>query len=227
MTAAVLAGVAFLLCAWQVRRDGERNEGREAALARAGLPLLPMTEPVGPEAAWRVVDWPGRFDGPAELVAQRLEREERGYGLVQRFVRADGESLLVDRGWVPADAADTRVAAAAGDTGPTRLVGQLRLVAGDADATPVTGHGGARIWPLGAWPAMRAASGATLPVYAVAGAADGSRQPGGLAADGFVPVPERDNTSAHYASQWLAIGLIGVILAVPGAWPRLRAFLSA
>jgi cytochrome oxidase assembly protein ShyY1 len=227
IAAVVLAIAAFLLCGWQVSRDGQRTLGREAALRVEGAPVLGPEAPLGDDAAWRIVAWSGHYEGGAELVAQRLEGEQRGYGLVQRFVREDGQSVLVDRGWIAADGVAAKLAEAGADLGPTRLTGQLRALEGDSSATPVIGHGGTRIWPWRPWPAIQAATGTTLPWYVVAGGEDGARRAGELALDGFVAVPERDDTSLHYASQWFAIGCVGLLFAVPGLWPRVRAFLSA
>lgn len=217
----ILGGLG--LCGWQIQRDQERNAGREAAMLVAGAAVLTDGGGEAP-AAWRVVSWHGRYVGTAELISQRVEKDQRGYGLVQRFQREGGETVWVDRGWIPADAVPTRLAAAAGDTGPTVLEGQLRPIEGAADVEPVVGHGGARIWPPKAWASIQATTPASLPLYVVAGRTDGGRNEGGLALDGFEPIPSRDNTSLHYASQWFAVAMVGVVLLLPASVYRTRIF---
>lgn len=219
--ALILGGLA--LCGWQIQRDQERNAGREAALRVAGSPVL-VDGGVEAREAWRIVSWRGHYVGAAELVSQRMEKDARGYGLIQRFERENGQTVWVDRGWIPADDVPARLASAARDTGPTVLEGQLRPIEGAADAEPVVGHGGARIWPPKAWASIQATTPASLPWYVVAGRTDGGRSEGKLALDGFEPVPARDNTSLHYASQWLAVALVGVVLLLPASVYKSRFF---
>lgn len=225
---AVLLGLgALALGGWQLQRDQERNEGRRVALAVSGSPPLGPADPVEAGAAWRRVDWEGRYFGAPELVAQRIEREERGYGLLQRFERADGLTVWVDRGWVGADGAAETVARFAAEAGPARLTGQLRPLVGNPGVEPAIGHGGTRIWPPKAWPSVVATTPTSLPLHVVAGALDGSRQPGAAALDGFEPVPPRDDTSLHYAAQWFGIAVVAGMLLLPSSFFRARSFSGA
>jgi cytochrome oxidase assembly protein ShyY1 len=171
------------------------------------------------------VRWSGRFDAPAHLLAGTQHAGQRGYDVYQAFVRPDGERVLVDRGWIPADAADATVAAALSVDQPT-LTGQLRPAPPDDGAVPVEGHG-TRIWAPGGQGGIAAAVGAARGVYVVSGNPDGSPTGPGPITDGFVPVPARDNTSAHYASQWAAVALIGLLFAFPGPLLRLRRKMGA
>lgn len=222
---AVVVGVAALgLCGWQLVRDRERNEGREAALLVADLPVLTEPAPLGADVAWRVVRWSGRYDGAPELIAGRQHKSARGYGVVQRFVRDDGAAVLVDRGWIPADDVGGQLAELRPEA--TTLVAQLRPTFGRADSEPTLGHG-TRIWPAKAWPALTAASGTSPDVVAVAGAEDGGRSANSHAVDGFERVPARDDTSLHYASQWVALAILAAIVAIPGAATRVRDFFGA
>lgn len=225
---AVGMGLALALCAWQVRRDGERNEGREIAIAVADLPALGDADPVDASSAWRMVAWNGRFEGAPELIGGRMEGDALGYGVAQRFMRADGLTVLVDRGWVPADEAERAVARLVSDD-EVRLVGQLRPALGSGVAPPVAGHG-TRIWPGKAWPSiLKTLDGRIYVVlYVVSGPTskvfegDESEPKGSV-----VGVPVRDDTSLHYASQWFAISLILGIVLVPAAMKRARHFLGA
>lgn len=218
--------VGLSLCAWQLRRDGERNEDREAALRKEDAPSLGDDEiPAGGDAlpdgsaAWVRVAWSGHYVPGAVLESARSEDHERGYGLLQLFARDRGGSILVDRGWVAVDATTAAVAAADADLAPRLLVGQLRPLPPRGDFPSFTSPGGATIWPPEARGEVAGRLGATVPLHVVAGGADGARTTDHPAADGFTVVPERDDTSLHYASQWFAIAGVGMLLLVVGKIP--------
>lgn len=223
--AAVIALVALGLCRWQVRRDGERNEGREQALLVADQPPLGDADPVTPELAWRLVSWRGHFTGARALLAGAQHGDQRGYRLLQVFLRSGGSKVLVDRGWVAADRVDALLATP--EEGPEELLtGQLRPVSGEVDAIPFEGHG-TYIWQVGQTRAPAVVLGAGAAGIVLSGALDGGPVAGAAAIGGFEAVPERDNTSAHYASQWFVVALGGIAFAFPGALMRLWRKLSA
>lgn len=218
---AVVLVVGLGLAAWQLQRDGERNEGREEAEAAAAMPVLTELAPPS-ENLWRVVRWSGRFEVPAQLIGGRLERDQRGYGLVQVFRRDDGLRIVVDRGWVPADALEARLAAL--DAGATLLVGQLRPPIGNAGVPPSAGHG-TTIWPAKAWPSVVAHAGADPSAIVLAGTESGERASREPPLNGFERVPARDNTSLHYAKQWFAIAILGALTLSGSLLARIRQFL--
>ncbi len=134
----------------------------------------------------------------------------------------------MDRGWVPAEAAEREVIRLTSPVNTT-LAGQLRPALGGAAAVPVAGHG-ARIWPAKAWPSILRTLDAEIhgALYVVAGPTnevfgEEESSPKGS----VVGVPVRDDTSLHYASQWFAISLIMGIVVVPAAITRARDFLGA
>ncbi|GDX80498.1 hypothetical protein LBMAG42_23090 [Deltaproteobacteria bacterium] len=226
--AAVGMVLAVCLGIWQLRRDGERNEGRAIAMAVADLPALGDADPVDESSAWRMVAWTGRFDGTPELIGGRMEGDALGYGVAQRFLRADGFNVLVDRGWVPADAAADAVVGLV-SVAETRLVGQLRPARGSAVAAPVAGHG-SRIWPAKAWPSILKTmeGGIYGELYVVAGlTSEAFVEKESTPKGSVVGVPVRDDTSLHYASQWFGISLVLGIVLVPAAITRARHFLGA
>jgi surfeit locus 1 family protein len=223
--AGFVAVVALLLCGWQLRRHGERNAGREAALLVAGTPTVGDGDPSDAALAWHVVRWSGRWEGLPHLVSGRQEKSARGYGVAQVFVRDDGRRVLVDRGWVPVEGVGTRVTDLAGQ-GAGVLTGQLRPAFGSGSVDPIEGHG-TRIWPGKAWPSIQAATGTVGPLFAVAGGEDGARSGTAAPLDGFDRVPARDDTSLHYAAQWLAIAGIGAVILSPAALRRARQILGA
>lgn len=223
--AAFVVIVALFLCRWQVVRDSERNAGREIAITLADSSPLPESAPLDAASAWHVVRWEGKFDGAPELIAGRMAHEKLGYGLVQRFVRADGAVVMVDRGWTPVDALEDVAQRLTHETDAT-LTGQLRPTVGRSDIEPTIGHG-TRIWPAKAWATINTANDVATPVYLIEGALDGANCGKAPIENGYDRVPVRDDTSLHYASQWAAIAAIAAIVLVPSAMKRARQFLGA
>ncbi len=223
--AAFVVVVALALCAWQVQRDGERNAGREAAQQVAEEPVVTDNVPITEALAWRVVRWRGRWEGVPHLIAGRQEKAGLGYGLAQLFVRDDGARLLVDRGWIPAEGV-AEVVRQIGEGGAVELVAQLRPAFGNGGAVALAGHG-TSIWAAKTWPSIQAATEAKGPLVGVAGGEGGGRQAMEPPLDGFERVPARDDTSLHYAAQWLAIAGIGAIILTPAALRYARRILGA
>lgn len=223
--AVVLGLTALGLCRWQVLRDGERNAGREAALQVADSPVVTENVPVDEALAWRVVRWRGHYEGSPQLLAGRQEKSVLGYGVAQAFVREDGVRLLADRGWIPVESVEGQVSELARSEDAV-LVGQLRPATGKTDATPLAGHGTA-IWTASAWPSIQAATSTDGPLILVAGGEEGHRTSGRPPLGGFQRVPERDQTSLHYAAQWFAIAAISATILVPGLLRRARQILGA
>ncbi len=224
--AVVVALVAIGLGVWQVGRDGERNAGRAAAQLVAGLPALGHADPVDAASGWREVAWHGHFDGAVHLEASRSDGLDHGYGAFQRFRRDDGRTVLVDRGWVPAEGIAEWAHREALDQTARVLTGQLRPLGGAPDATPFEGHG-TRIWPPRSTAVLRLATGSDLDLFVTAGPPGGVRLSRDPPRDGFEVVPERDDTSAHYAAQWFAIAGLAALVAIPGAPGRIRRIVGA
>lgn len=221
--AACAAVLTFGLCVWQVRRDGERNAGREAAELVVGQPALGDEVRLPEAAAWRELRWQGRWAPEVALMSAEGPEQQRGYAILGVFVRADGERVLVHRGWVPADAAEAAVAAlqAAGG-GAGTLEGQLRPTTDGGEAPAILGHG-TRIWAYGQWAAAAGGLDAHDGAYVVSGTTGGGRSKDSPALDGYIPVPPRDDTSLHYASQWISMSILFTFLALPSAVNRVLA----
>ncbi len=224
--AVVVALLAVGLGFWQVGRHTERNVDREAAMRVVGLPTLGDDDPIDAGAAWREVRWKGHYDGAVHLEASRSDGLNHGYGAFQRFRRDDGRTVLVDRGWVPAEGVAEWARAAFADQTPRVLTGRLQPLGGAPDATPFEGHG-TRIWPPRSTLVLRLATGSDLEWFVTAGPPGGVRVTSTPPLDGFAAVPARDDTSAHYALQWFAIAGLAGLIATPGALARVRQILSA
>lgn len=134
----VTAGVLALmrLGFWQLDRHAWKQGQRAEAQARHDLP------PLGPEALalpgaeinFRRVRLEGRFDADRYvLVAGRYRGGVAGYHLVQALeLDGQGSSPLVDRGWIPREGYEARVAALGGPAEVTGLA--LESAPFDAEA---------------------------------------------------------------------------------------------
>ncbi|HVM09041.1 MAG TPA: SURF1 family protein [Acidimicrobiales bacterium] len=137
---------------WQLRRLDERRDANELVLSRSNGPAvalsdLPLDAPADVE--FRRVAFTGTFDADHEvLVGYRTNRGLPGYHVITPLVGADGDAVLVNRGFVPLSFADDwPVADAAPPAGEVRVVGLLRRslesrtktidAAAAEDATPV------------------------------------------------------------------------------------------
>ena len=126
------------LGAWQLHRLSWKTALIETVTARTVAP--PVAAP-GPSAwgtfdadAWdyRAVTASGRFDHAKELHVYAVLGEARGrfsgqgYWIVTPLVGEDGATVLVNRGFVPADRVDPATRAAGQIDGPVTITGLLR-----------------------------------------------------------------------------------------------------
>lgn len=209
-TLAAVIGLALTLNlgGWQLRRHGERNAHYADAVAAEGRP--PVTTLDGPDAAelrWRRATLRGDYIGEPMLLSGRRFGEAHGYSVLQGFRTTSGRSLLVERGFVPGDAAR--------DVSPgpvsVEIDGQMRPITGSADARPFADRlGAASVWPPGA----RAAMLATLPPprhedMLVLGPpiVEGTQPRGVPPIAGYEPV-RWDTTSRDYALTWFGLAAL-------------------
>lgn len=105
-----LAALALLLSLgnWQWRRGVEKT-AIEAQLGRAHYITLERAPPDWGAVAWRRVRLEGAWlAGPAFLLANRIHRGRPGYEVFSPFQLAgDRATLLVNRGWLDAEARDS------------------------------------------------------------------------------------------------------------------------
>ncbi len=194
----MLVGVVILgnLSAWQLRRHAFKNRWHEQEVAATGLPAV---EGLPDDALFRQVRLDGRFTGGVMLEGGRSLGHAPGYGVLQRFVLADGRGVLVDRGEVES------IAAASGLDAATAVAGQLRPLPDTRDREPVPGTD-PPVWPQKSMVGIHARAGDVLPgVYVKSGAS--------LAA-------KRRYDSLHYAKQWAAMAVILVGMWAFASWER-------
>ncbi len=141
--AVALLGVLLALGVWQVQRMQWKEGLMDGAEAAAGLPPLPLAEAFkvdNPE--FRRVILTCRGLGAAPYVElQSIENSDAGVRLVSAC-RPEGmeETLLVDRGFVPADIS-ARPTVNADDTMPVVITGVLRRAPAPSALTPPPAQG--------------------------------------------------------------------------------------
>jgi surfeit locus 1 family protein len=151
----VLAAVGLVILVnlglWQLRRHEEATTRLELLHDRRAGPPATAADLAAPpaELAWRDAVLTGHYTGQAPfLVAGRFDAGQHGYDVVEPFAVDGGPVLLVDRGFVPADAWEAeqdglRV------TGTVTIAGLLLPVEGRTDVRPLPAAGGRpERWPL-------------------------------------------------------------------------------
>jgi surfeit locus 1 family protein len=141
--AVALLGVLLALGVWQVQRMQWKEGLMDGAEAAAGLPPLPLAEALKVDSPeFRRVILTCRGLGAAPYVElQSIENSDAGVRLVSAC-RPEGmeETLLVDRGFVPADIS-ARPTENADDTMPVVITGVLRRAPAPSALTPPPAQG--------------------------------------------------------------------------------------
>ncbi|KAI9065890.1 SURF1-domain-containing protein [Trametes sanguinea] len=131
----VLVGIipifTFALGTWQVQRLKWKIaliDDLEEKLEREPLPLPPRVNLEAlPDFQFRKVVLKGRWDNAhAILLGPRVRDGTIGYHLVVPFVRSDGSTVLVDRGFVTRDLAQTARRIQDQQQGEVEILGMLR-----------------------------------------------------------------------------------------------------
>ncbi|GAA2930843.1 SURF1 family protein [Streptomyces thioluteus] len=139
----VLIPVMIKLGFWQLHRHEQRvarNNQIGRSLEHTPSPVTDLTAPgreVPRENVWRPVTAKGSYDPKGEVVV-RLRTDnsgKSGFMVVTPFVLDDGRAVLVNRGWIPADAGQREYPKVpAPPAGRIDLTGRLR-----ADEDPGSG----------------------------------------------------------------------------------------
>lgn len=150
-TLLVLAGTALCirLGIWQLDRLDQRRAFNHQVEAMRAMPELDLNQEQPADLAqmeWRAVKVRGEYDFANQVaVRNQYNGDQVGYHLITPLL-FDGQAVLVDRGWIPADGnsapADWR---RYDENGEVNIEGQLRLgqtkprFGGVADALPSDG----------------------------------------------------------------------------------------
>ncbi len=124
-------GTCVALGTWQVERL-KWKEGIIAALAEANakdaLTALPITAEALAPLQFRKVTVKGTWRGDTEFhIAPRYFRDKFGYHVVTPFTLADGRTVLVNRGWVPAKQKDASTRPETAVRGRATISGLVRV----------------------------------------------------------------------------------------------------
>ena len=213
-----VVGTAILigLSVWQIQRLAWK-EGLIATLeARLFADPVPLPAEVGPEDEFLRVEVTGRFEGGqgshGHSDAPFLTTRDRtpGYRILQPFTLVDGRRIMVDRGFVPAEAKNEGGAAIRPTPAPEgnlTLTGALRFPEETAD--PAFGEKD-NVWVARDLSAMARVFG-TEPLLIV------SETPTATASHGPRPMPltvDLPNTHRNYAITWGLLALVWAVMSV-------------
>ncbi len=204
-------GCYYLLAPWQFHRSAERD-GNNAALVRAvstapvprSTLVAPGTEP-GPAVQWRQVMVTGTYEPTGEVLARLRSVDSSAASEILTPLRTtDGQTLLIDRGYVRPQSGETLPPIAPAPAGVVTLVGYQLPDESPTDRAPITEGGYRQVYAVNA-AAIGSLVGTPLApgyVQLLPG------QPGVVTA---VPLPPPDpNSSYSYAWQWLIFGVMAI-----------------
>lgn len=134
LVAVLLIPVMIKLGFWQLHRHEHKvaqNEQISRAVDAAPVPVERLTSPgheVPHADVWHRVSATGTFDTDHEVVVRRRtnDSEQIGFHVLTPLVLKDGEVLMVNRGWIPANGAQTAFPKVpAPQSGRVTVVGRL------------------------------------------------------------------------------------------------------
>ena len=204
LLAVVFAGLGL----WQVQRliwKLDLIARVEARIHRAAVPVPPASEWAGIGAAqdeYRHVTATGTFDHANAVLVQAVTELGAGFWVVTPLRREDGSTVLINRGFVPADRRDPASRAAGDISGPVTVTGLLRI------SEPGGGFLRSNDPAAGRWysrdvAAIAAAEGlAEVAPYFID--ADAAPNPGGLPVGGLTVV-RFHNSHLVYALTWFSL----------------------
>lgn len=224
----VLAALAVMvgLGVWQLQRLAwkqgliARLEQRTAAAPVPLPPGLDASDPAAIEALeFRPVEVTGRYLNDRELhLLARTRDGEVGQHVVTPFRLADGRTLLIDRGWVPADAVEPAARQDGLLEGEATQVGLLRRGGWQgSDWLRPTNKPQANQWLWLDLPAMAEAAGLERPVTGFYLSALPGQHPGRWPEGGRTRV-QLKNDHLQYALTWFSLAV--VLLVVFLVWRR-------
>lgn len=225
------------LAPWQLGKNTKRtefNDRLKAAMEQAPVPVsevLPQepAKPVEEAQEWRHVSLQGRLLPQQEvLLRNRPVESAPAYQVITPFETTDGATVLVNRGWVPAESGDNRpeLIAKAPD-GEMELTGYVRLGEGKNDRGVIDAEGAKQTTSVNA-EQIGAATGLTLVHDYVQLDEQSTEAITDRAGDAGVaphPIPLPRIESGPYLSygiQWIAFGIIAPILLGWFIWSEIK-----
>lgn len=106
ITTVIAVSVFTYLMLWQIGRAEERKALRHEVMQRSALPIAALNEPGNVNIShdrYRRFHIEGRFINQHQVLLDNVVHEGKpGYEVISPFITTQGESLLVNRGWVAA-----------------------------------------------------------------------------------------------------------------------------
>lgn len=199
---ALAAGFAAL-GVWQVQRLGWKQDLIARVDARVHAAPVPWTDIISlaPEdQEYRRVSVTGRFDHGAETLVKAVTERGGGYWVLTPLQAEDGQTILINRGFVPPERADPQTRQSA--DGIVTVTGLARLSEPGGAFLRANDPAGNR-WYSRDVQAVAAASGLTN-VAAFFIDADATPMPGGYPVGGLTVIAFR-NTHLAYALTWFGL----------------------
>ena len=203
----IVAVLTLLLGNWQVRRAAEKADlqVRIEAGAAAG-PVSPGR--TGEVAEWRPVSLRGEWQaGQTIYLDNRVLRGRVGYHVLTPLRLADGDPVLVNRGWIAGTRDRRELPPVASPPGPVELAGTVRV----PEAHPFTladEPGRGRVWQYLDLARYRESTGLPVRDWIVQQTSD--------AADGLVrdwPRPDAGiDRHRGYALQWYSLAGLSFVM---------------
>lgn len=207
---AVLAGLGV----WQIQRLHEKEAliaSVESGMRAAPVPLGDVSREDPANAEYRHVRVTGHFLQGSELyLFSRGPMGAVGVDIVTPLVQDNGQTVLVDRGFVPDALRDPKARQAGQVAGEVALTGVLRRSQLPGMFTPAP-NSQTRLWFVRDVPKMAAALGVTVPPILIE--ADATPNPGGWPLGGRTQ-EDIPNDHLQYAITWfgLALALLAIYL---------------
>lgn len=218
LTAALFARLGF----WQLSRAQEHREIEERFAAADNMPVLDWPVSADFDAVqYRKLRLAGSYEPDRHILLDNMtEAGQVGYQVLTPFVLAGGSAVLVNRGWLPADADRSRLPDVDFVPAAETVVGRIDRLPRAAlqfAATPVT-TGKVTVMSFPTIDEIEAVVEREL--------ADFQLLLEQTEADGFLrhwePASDRDDRSLGYAVQWFGLMALALVLSVGVQWRRLR-----
>jgi surfeit locus 1 family protein len=203
-----LAVVFVGLGAWQVQRLFWKLDliaRVEARIHRTAVPAPSASEwaDVSTEKdEYRQVTARGTFDHAKAALVQAVTARGAGFWVVTPLQRDDGSTILINRGFVPADRRDPTSRASGNPSGPVAVTGLLRITEPGGGFLRSNDPAGGRWYSRDVAAIAEAKGLANVAPYFID--ADATPNPGGLPVGGLTVVSFR-NSHLVYALTWFAL----------------------
>jgi surfeit locus 1 family protein len=206
MAGLVVSFIGVQLGNWQLRRAEEKTEVGKHVTELASRPIVPLAGQA--PAEWQRVSLAGEWlPHGAIFLDNRVHEGRSGYHVLAPLRLADGEVVLVNRGWIAAGTDRSRLPEVAGGEGAAMVEGVVR----HPESRPFTlarEAGAGRLWQLLDLPAYRQAFGVPVAEFVVQ---QTSAEPDGLVRDW--PRPDLGvDRHRGYAVQWYGLAATAAVM---------------